>query len=133
MYAIVRSGGKQHRVAVGDVITVDRLAATPGDTVRLPAVLHVDGATVTTSASKLAEVRVDAEIVAATKGPKIDILRYKNKTRYRRRQGHRAQLTTLRITGIGLGADSPQPATATVPAPVPDATMVADATTSQEN
>ena len=97
MYAIVRSGGKQHRVAVGDVITVDRLAATPGDTVRLPAVLHVDGATVTTSASELAEVRVDAEIVAATKGPKIDILRYKNKTRYRRRQGHRALLTTLRI------------------------------------
>jgi large subunit ribosomal protein L21 len=101
VYAIVRSGGKQHRVAVGDVITVDRLAAPPGDTVVLPAVLHVDGEVVTSAPDALAQVRVSAEVVAAAKGPKIDILRFKNKTGYRRRQGHRAKLTTLRVTGIG--------------------------------
>lgn len=103
MYAIVRSGGKQHRVAVGDVITVDRLAAPPGHSVLLPAVLHVDGAAVTTAPDALSRVRVSAEVVAPAKGPKIDILRYKNKTGYRRRQGHRAKLTTLRVTGIDAG------------------------------
>ncbi|MEP6461850.1 MAG: 50S ribosomal protein L21 [Frankiaceae bacterium] len=104
MYAIVRSGGKQHRVAVGDVITVDRLVAPPGDTVLLPAVLHVDGQAVTSAPDALSRVRVSAEVVGAAKGPKIDILRYKNKTGYRRRQGHRAKLTTLRVTGIDSGA-----------------------------
>lgn len=106
MYAIVRSGGKQHRVAVGDVITVDRLAAPPGDTVVLPAVLHVDGAAVTSAPDALSRVRVSAEVVAAAKGPKIDILRYKNKSGYRRRQGHRAKLTTLRVTGIDAGLEA---------------------------
>ena len=100
MYAIVRSGGKQHRVAVGDVITVDRLPAPPGDTMVLPAVLHVDGSTVTSAPDALSRVRVSAEVLAAATGVKIDILRYKNKTGYRRRQGHRAKLTTLRVTGI---------------------------------
>lgn len=106
MYAIVRSGGKQHRVAVGDVITVDRLAAPPGDTVLLPAVLHVDGAAVTSAPDALSRVRVSAEVVGAAKGPKIDILRYKSKSGYRRRQGHRAKLTTLRVTGIDDGQDT---------------------------
>ncbi len=103
MYAIVRSGGKQHRVAVGDVITVDRLVAPPGDTVLLPAVLHVDGDAVTTARDALSRVRVSAEVVADAKGPKIDILRFKNKSGYRRRQGHRAKLTTLRVTDIQTG------------------------------
>lgn len=106
MYAIVRSGGKQHRVAVGDVITVDRLAAPPGDSVLLPAVLVVDGADVTSAPAALARVRVSAEVVGAAKGPKIDILRYKNKTGYRRRQGHRSKLTTLRVTSIDAGASA---------------------------
>ncbi len=106
MYAIVRSGGKQHRVAVGDVITVDRLAAATGETVMLPALLTVDGETVTSDAQALAGVQVSAEVVAATKGPKIDILRYKNKTGYRRRQGHRSRLTQLRVTGIETGIET---------------------------
>ena len=100
MYAIVRSGGKQHKVAVGDVITVDRVAAATGDTVELPALLTVDGETVTSDPGALAGVRVTAEVVGASKGPKIDILRYHNKTGYRRRQGHRSKLTQLRVTGI---------------------------------
>ncbi|WP_053207480.1 50S ribosomal protein L21 [Jiangella muralis] len=101
MYAIVRSGGNQRKVSVGDVIDVDRLdKAEVGATVTLPAVLLVDGETVTTDATKLAGVSVTAEIVGATKGPKIHILRYKNKTGYRRRQGHRQKYTQVKVTGI---------------------------------
>jgi len=101
VYAIVKAGGRQEKVAVGDVVVVDRLAAQTGATVELPALLLVDGATVTTDAAALAKVKVTAEVVRDDeKGPKIDILRYKNKTGYRRRQGHRQKLTRLKVTGI---------------------------------
>jgi large subunit ribosomal protein L21 len=100
VYAIVRAGGRQERVAVGDVLEVDRLQGGPGVTVQLPALLLVDGATVTSDAKTLAGVTVTAEIVADTKGPKIDILKYKNKTGYRKRQGHRQKLTQVKVTGI---------------------------------
>jgi large subunit ribosomal protein L21 len=96
----VKAGGRQEKVAVGDVVVVDRIAAAVGATVELPALLLVDGAAVTTDAGKLAKVKVTAEVVQAEKGPKIDILRYKNKTGYRRRQGHRQALTRLKVTGI---------------------------------
>lgn len=100
MYAIVRAGGRQEKVAVGDTLTVDRLAGEAGSTVQLPALLLVDGDVVTSDAAALAGVTVTAEIVAATKGPKIVILKYKNKIGYRKRQGHRSKLTELRVTGI---------------------------------
>ncbi len=100
VYAIVKAGGRQEKVAVGDVVVVDRLAAKAGATVELPALLLVDGEKVTTDAAKLAKVKVTAEVVRDEKGPKIDILRYKNKTGYRRRQGHRQALTRLKVTGI---------------------------------
>lgn len=104
MYAIVRAGGRQHKVAVGDVVQVDRLAAEVGDAVMLPALLVVDGDRVTTDAQALAAVTVRTEVLAATKGPKIDILKYKNKTGYRKRQGHRQRHTQLRVTGIDAAA-----------------------------
>lgn len=100
MYAIVRAGGRQEKVSVGDVLIVDRLSGATGSTVEFKPVLLVDGETVTSDASKLASVTVTAEILAAAKGPKITILRYKNKTGYRRRKGHRQRLTQLRVTGI---------------------------------
>jgi large subunit ribosomal protein L21 len=100
VYAIVRAGGRQEKVAVGDTLTVDRLAGEAGSTVQLPALLLVDGDVVTSDAAALAGVTVTAEIVAATKGPKITILKYKNKIGYRKRQGHRSKLTELRVTGI---------------------------------
>lgn len=103
MYAIVRAGGKQHKVAVGDVFVVDRVAGQAGAGVQLPALLVVDGSTVTTDAPTLAGVSVSAEVVDHPKGPKIDIMKYKNKTGYRRRMGHRAHLTRLRVTGIDTG------------------------------
>ena len=100
MYAIVRGGGRQHKVAVGDVVEVDRLAGEPGATVTLPALLVVDGSTVTSDKSALEGVTVTAEVVEHTKGPKIDIGLYKNKTGYRRRLGHRQRHTQIRVTDI---------------------------------
>ncbi len=100
MYAIVRAGGRQEKVSVGDVLVVDKLSGTAGSTVELRPLLLVDGDTVTSAADALASVKVTAEIVEATKGPKIRILKFKNKTGYRKRQGHRQQLTRIKVTGI---------------------------------
>ena len=100
MYAIVKAGGRQEKVAVGDTVTVDRMDAAVGATVSFPALLVVDGATVTTDAAALAAVKVTGEVLEETKGPKIDILRHKNKTGHRRRQGFRAKLTRVKITAI---------------------------------
>ncbi|HET7173837.1 MAG TPA: 50S ribosomal protein L21 [Nocardioidaceae bacterium] len=100
MYAIVRSGSRQQKVAVGDVIEVDTLAVQPGGSVSLPAVLLVDGDAVTADAASLATVNVTAEVVGATAGPKIHLLKYKNKTGYRKRQGHRQRYTRVKVTAI---------------------------------
>lgn len=100
VYAIVKAGGRQERVSEGDIIVVDRMKAAAGDSVELPAVLLVDGENVTSEAKALAKVKVTAEVVRDERGPKIDILKYKNKTGYRRRIGHRQDLTRLKVTGI---------------------------------
>lgn len=100
MYAIVRTGGKQYKVAEGDVITVEKLEGEAGTAVSFPAVLVVDGETVTTDADKLAAVSVSGEIVGHGKGEKIVIHKFKNKTGYHKRQGHRQPLTHVKVTGI---------------------------------
>ena len=97
MYAIVKAGGRQEKVAVGDTLLVDRVAATTGATIKLQALLLVDGAKVTTDT---AGINVSVEVLEEIKGPKIDILRYKSKTGYRRRQGFRAKLTRVKVTSI---------------------------------
>jgi large subunit ribosomal protein L21 len=103
MYAIVKTGGKQYRVAEGDVIEVEKLVGAPGDAVALPAVLLVDGERLVTDAGQLARVSVTGEVVAHTKGPKIRIHKFKNKTGYHKRQGHRQPLTQVKVTGIASG------------------------------
>ena len=100
MYAIVRSGGRQHRVAVGDVLNIDQLEVKVGSTVNLAALMVVVGGAITTEATKLDQVSVTAEVLAEVKGPKIHILKYKNKTGYRKRQGHRQRYTRVKVTGI---------------------------------
>ena len=100
MYAIVKTGGKQYKVAEGDVIEVEKLDAAPGAEVALSAVLLVDGAEVTHAADALSGASITAQVVAQTKGPKIRIHKYKNKTGYHKRQGHRQRLTVLKVTGI---------------------------------
>jgi large subunit ribosomal protein L21 len=107
MYAIVKTGGKQYKVAAGDVIEVEKLEGAPGDAITLPALLVVDGegdgVTVTHDADALAGFTVTGELVSHTKGPKIRILKYKNKTGYKKRQGHRQNLTQVKVTGIESG------------------------------
>jgi large subunit ribosomal protein L21 len=103
VYAIVRSGGRQHKVAVGDVVEVDRLVGEPGAAVEMKALLVVDGDSVTSDAWVLEGVKVRGEIVAEVKGKKIDILKYKNKTGYRVRQGHRQKYTQVKVTSIDTG------------------------------
>jgi large subunit ribosomal protein L21 len=97
VYAIVRSGGRQHKVAVGDVLEIDKTADAPGASVNLQPLLLVDGDNVSTD---VATATVTAEVLAETKGPKIRILKFKNKTGYRKRQGHRQKYTQVRVTGI---------------------------------
>ena len=101
MYAIVKAGGHQEKVEVGDVILVNRLDAKQGDTVEFPVALVVDGSKVTLAAKDLAKVSVKAEVVNdEAKGPKISIQKYKNKTGVARRKGHRQKLTIVKITAI---------------------------------
>ena len=100
VYAIVRAGGRQEKVEVGTIVVMDRIKANEGDTISLAPVLLVDGETVTTDAKALAKVKVEAEVVRDERGPKIVIQKFKNKTGYKKRQGHRQDLTRVKITKI---------------------------------
>lgn len=100
VYAIVKAGGRQEKVSVGDIVVMDRIAGEAGAEIELTPVLLVDGDKVTSAASDLAKVTVTGEIVRNERGPKITILKFKNKTGYRKRQGHRQELTRIKITGI---------------------------------
>jgi large subunit ribosomal protein L21 len=101
VYAIVRCGGRQEKVALDDVLTVDKLAdEEAGSSVTFPALLVVDGDTVISDPAELTAYQVTAEVVGTAKGPKINMMHYKNKTGYKRRQGHRQKYTEVRITGI---------------------------------
>ncbi|WP_067438796.1 50S ribosomal protein L21 [Nocardioides jensenii] len=100
MYAIVRAGATQQKVAVGDVIEIDKVETGVGESVTLPVVLVVDGENVTSTGLDKAAVTV--EVLGATKGPKIIIQKYKNKTGYKKRQGHRQKYTQVKVTDISL-------------------------------
>jgi large subunit ribosomal protein L21 len=100
VYAIVRAGAKQQKVAVGDVIEIDKVSTEVGKTVDLPVVLLVDGTDVTSDATKLGKASVTVEVLGATKGPKIVIQKFKNKTGYKKRQGHRQKYTQVKVTKI---------------------------------
>ncbi|MET9325778.1 50S ribosomal protein L21 [Tsukamurella sp. NPDC003166] len=99
-YAIVKTGGKQYKVAVGDLVKVEKLDGELGSSVQLPVALVVDGANLTTDAAALEKISVTAEVVDQVKGPKIRIHKFKNKTGYHKRQGHRQKLTVVKVTAI---------------------------------
>ena len=101
MFAVIRTGGKQYKVANGDVIRVEKLAGDAGATVNLQEVLMVsDGGSTTIGTPVVAGAAVTAEIVAQDRGPKIIVFKKKRRQNYRRKNGHRQDLTVLRITGI---------------------------------
>ena len=101
MYAIVRCGGRQEKVALDDVVTVDKLPGEVGSSITLPALLVVDGDRVISDPAEVGRYEVTADIVGDAAGPKINMIQYKNKSGYRRRLGHRQRYTQVRITGIG--------------------------------
>ena len=110
MYAIVRCGGRQEKVALDDVVTVDKLPGEAGSSITLPALLVVDGERVISDPAEVGRYQVTADIVGDAAGPKINMIQYRNKTGYRRRLGHRQRYTQVRITGIGAEG-KPQPKT----------------------
>ena len=100
VYAVVRAGARQEKVSVGTIVTLDRLKADANDIISLPALLLVDGEKVTSDAAALAKVKVSAKVLNDLRGPKIIIQKYKNKTGYKTRQGHRQDLTRVQVTEI---------------------------------
>ena len=121
-YAIVKTGGKQYRVEQGQTLVVERLAAGDGETVDLQPLLYVDGASVV-DGEDLARVSVEARVVGHERGPKLRVVKFKPKRGYKRRTGHRQELTRLEVTSLGVssgggsgssggGASSPAPVAA---------------------
>jgi large subunit ribosomal protein L21 len=111
VYAIVRCGGRQEKVALDEVVTVDKLPGEVGSSITLTALLVVDGDRVISDPAEVGRYQVTADIVGDAAGPKINMIQYRNKTGYRRRLGHRQRYTQVRITGIdadakGAGAKS---------------------------
>jgi len=100
MYAIIKTGGKQYRVEQGQWLLVERLAAADGETVALQPLLVVDGADVI-DGDGLSKVKVEARVLGHERGPKLRIVKFKPKRGYKRRTGHRQELTRLEVTTIG--------------------------------
>jgi large subunit ribosomal protein L21 len=100
MFAVVRTGGKQYRVAAGDKIAVEKLAGEAGDTVTLGDVLLAGEGDTLSDAGK---VTVSAEIIAQAKSEKVVVFKKRRRHNYRRKSGHRQQMTLLRITDVGTG------------------------------
>jgi large subunit ribosomal protein L21 len=103
MYAVIRTGGKQERVSEGSRVDVERLGVDVGAEVTFTPLLVVDGDTVVSTPDALSGASVTATVVGETKGPKIRGFTYKNKTRSRRRWGHRQGYATIEVPGISRG------------------------------
>jgi large subunit ribosomal protein L21 len=101
MYAVVESGGKQYKVEKGASLLVDRLSAKEGDKVALRAVMFRDKEVVA-EPKELEKVRVEATVAEHLRGPKVKVFKYKPKKGYRRRAGHRSELTKLEVTEIKM-------------------------------
>ena len=101
MYAIIKTGGKQYKVAEGDEVIVEKLEVAEGDSVTFDEVLTiVDGENVKIGTPKVEGAKVSGKVVKNGKGPKIRIFKFKHKTNYRRRQGHRQPFTKVKIEKI---------------------------------
>ena len=101
MYAIVKTGGKQYKVAPGDIIEIEKLEAAEGDKVELEAICVVDGDKVEADPAKAAGTKVVAEVLEQFKGDKQLVFKFKKRKNYKRTKGHRQQLTRVRIEAVG--------------------------------
>jgi large subunit ribosomal protein L21 len=103
MYAIIRAGGKQAKVHSGDVIDIERVRSDDEELTFAPLLVVDDNGNAVSDRDALDKASVTAKVLGGSAGPKIDIFKYKNKTGYSRRQGHRQKYTRIEITGINLG------------------------------
>jgi large subunit ribosomal protein L21 len=103
MYAIIKTGGKQYRVQEGQWLLVERLAVDDGATIKMDPLLYVDGDNVV-DGDDLSKVTVEAKVLAHERGPKLRVVKFKPKRGYRRRNGHRQDLTRIQITSLKLGS-----------------------------
>jgi large subunit ribosomal protein L21 len=102
MYAIIRAGGKQAKVQSGDVIEIERVKGDADQLTFAPLLVVDDKGNAVSDRDVLAKATVTAKVLGESQGPKVDIFKYKNKTGYRRRQGHRQKYTQIEITEIKL-------------------------------
>jgi large subunit ribosomal protein L21 len=112
MYAIIRAGGKQAKVQSGDVLEIERIKTDDDKLTFAPLLVVDDKGNAVSDRATLAKASVTAKVLGESAGPKVDIFKYKNKSGYRRRQGHRQKYTQIEITGIKLpsAAQSKAPA-----------------------
>jgi large subunit ribosomal protein L21 len=103
MYAIIKTGGKQYRVEQGEWLLVERLPVDDGATITLDPLLYVDGENVVDGAD-LSKVKIEATVLAHERGPKLRIVKFKPKRGYKRRNGHRQELTRIEISSIKLAS-----------------------------
>ena len=101
MYAIVKTGGKQYKVAAGDKINIEKLNAEVGEQVELEAICVVDGANVIADPAEAAKTKVVATVVEQFKGQKVNVFKFKKRKNYKKLQGHRQKLTRVQIETIG--------------------------------
>ena len=121
MYAIIKTGGKQYRVQQDETLLIERLPVEDGATVTLQPLLYVDGADVV-DGDDLSKVTVEARVIAHERGPKLRIVKFKPKRGYKRRNGHRQELTRIQVTSMTLGSASSRRSAAKAEAPAPETT-----------
>ena len=105
MYAVIQTGGKQHRVAEGETLRVEKLPASPGEKLSfVPLLFADDGGNVQVGKPQVSGIKVEAEVLEQGLGKKLVIFKYKRRKSYRRKTGHRQPFTALKITAIKAGA-----------------------------
>ena len=108
-YAVIKSGGKQYKVISGDVILIEKNSAEKGSEIRFEDIIMLgEGANIKTKSSELASTAVIGEVIEQIKGPKITIFKKKRRQNYRRRKGHKQDLTVVRIKSIGVKTSTPK-------------------------
>ena len=126
MFAVIRTGGKQYRVAPNDIIKIERVAGEPGDIIELGEVLLLGGDSPKTGSPTIAGALVAAEVMEQTRGDKIIVFKKKRRKNYRRKKGHRQDLTLLRITEILTDGQKPSQTKVARPAPKKVEAKIAD-------
>jgi large subunit ribosomal protein L21 len=117
MFAVIKTGGKQYKVAAGDVITIEKLAGAAGDTVEFAEVLMLGGDSPKVGSPVVAGATVAGELVEQTRGPKVIAFKKRRRKNSKRKRGHRQDLSVVRITDILTDGQRPQPRVKAEPAP----------------